>query len=806
MGHDASQAEIDESKLSISIRDQHLTKLPFIIPSNHPLEHLDISGNQIKDIPINLPYLRFFDYSSNQLNEISTNVERSLLSYCSLTELHLSFNNLHTLPDSFETFQKLTILSLNNNSFTKYNIQISSLINLNLSCNLLTDFSSITHSIKTLNLSFNRFSTLSFSSQQLITLNLSGNDITSLPAKIHFPSLLYLDLSYNKLKSIDNFEKIAPVLNTLSAQFNLIGHFPSKLPSSIAVLLLANNYVTSVPSLDSYESLNSLSLNCNYITKLPLLPHSIIIADFSKNRIDTTETISLPYLPLLPVSYNSLTEVPNISESSITSFQASHNFIQTINAHNFPQIISVIDLSNNQIDSLPDELFSLPDLLQLSVFSNNISEIPTSISSSQLQLLNISDNPIKALPKLPQTLGLLIAHGCQFDAFPDTVAALNNIICIDFSNNQIKTEIPFLPRAESLYFSGNKISKFPQLGENIKEVDFSHNCITTVNLTHAHDELQELDISYNKLKTFNCKVRLNSLFTLKLNNNINLSLDLHFSIFPFLDCLDINKTKVNISASEPSRNIREIIASSFFDSPKNKLYETNASIGYAEMKGKRMEMEDGLIIRQYRDFDIFAVIDGHGGFYTSSLTAFHLPHLIKTFSQKDIATAIKNMNNILREAKVLDGATLTLALRKGNKILTANIGDSRTLIVRKNGSVFPLTYDHKPYERNELESIRNKGSYVSNQRTDGILAISRSLGDFVLKGVSAIPSIYEYELSQDDYRLVLACDGVFDVISNEKVGQIVLTEQSAPVAASKLRNAAYAMQSEDNISVVVVDL
>ena len=52
----------------------------------------------------------------------------------------------------------------------------------------------------------------------------------------------------------------------------------------------------------------------------------------------------------------------------------------------------------------------------------------------------------------------------------------------------------------------------------------------------------------------------------------------------------------------------------------------------------------------------------------------------------------------------------------------------------------------------------------------------------------------------------MACDGVFDVISNEKVGQIVLTEQSAPVAASKLRNAAYAMQSEDNISVIVVDL
>jgi serine/threonine protein phosphatase PrpC len=109
-------------------------------------------------------------------------------------------------------------------------------------------------------------------------------------------------------------------------------------------------------------------------------------------------------------------------------------------------------------------------------------------------------------------------------------------------------------------------------------------------------------------------------------------------------------------------------------------------------------------------------------------------------------------------------------------------------------------------ERGELGLIKENHSFVEGGRTAGILAVSRALGDFGIPGVCRIPSILKYNRKQSDWRLVLACDGVFDVIDNEEIGRIIEGESDVKRAAYLLRNVAEARGSQDNVSVIVVDI
>lgn len=99
------------------------------------------------------------------------------------------------------------------------------------------------------------------------------------------------------------------------------------------------------------------------------------------------------------------------------------------------------------------------------------------------------------------------------------------------------------------------------------------------------------------------------------------------------------------------------------------------------------------------------------------------------------------------------------------------------------GRVQQLSFDHKP--NNELESKRiiAAGGWVEFNRVNGNLALSRALGDFVFKRnegkkaeeqiVTAYPDVEVRELTGDHEFVLLACDGIWDVLSNEEVLEFV---------------------------------
>jgi serine/threonine protein phosphatase PrpC len=129
------------------------------------------------------------------------------------------------------------------------------------------------------------------------------------------------------------------------------------------------------------------------------------------------------------------------------------------------------------------------------------------------------------------------------------------------------------------------------------------------------------------------------------------------------------------------------------------------------------------------------------------------------------------------------GSTAVACLITPSHVYLINCGDSRAILVSGNKVVLG-TYDHKPINPNERERIQNAGGSVMIQRVNGSLAVSRALGDYEYKCVegrgpceqlvSPEPEIYAHERNAErDEFVVLACDGIWDVMSNEELKEFV---------------------------------
>ncbi|XP_030447272.1 probable protein phosphatase 2C 24 [Syzygium oleosum] len=184
------------------------------------------------------------------------------------------------------------------------------------------------------------------------------------------------------------------------------------------------------------------------------------------------------------------------------------------------------------------------------------------------------------------------------------------------------------------------------------------------------------------------------------------------------------------------------------------------------------------------------------------------------------------------------GSTAVVAIVTPDKIVVANCGDSRAVLSRK-GKAVPLSSDHRPDRPDELNRIQEAGGrviYWGGPRVLGVLAMSRAIGDNYLKPyVSCDPDVTVMERTADDDCLILATDGLWDVVSNDSAcgvasmclrGKIPVPPEDAaaasePTAAGTgrarpdracsdtsllLTKLALARHSTDNISVVVVDL
>lgn len=242
--------------------------------------------------------------------------------------------------------------------------------------------------------------------------------------------------------------------------------------------------------------------------------------------------------------------------------------------------------------------------------------------------------------------------------------------------------------------------------------------------------------------------------------------------------------------------------------------------GSSCMQGWRATMEDAHfsianLEGDWTDTAAFGVMDGHGGDQVAHFCEQYLPAEIAKGSAQDpcgsLVRAFEYMDELLMAAASREelssygagsggsflggktwasanpdwiGCTACVCLVRPSVLVVANAGDSRTVLCRR-GQAVPLSEDHKPNLPAERERIQRAGGSVERQqvgrivqyRVCGNLNLSRSIGDLEYKKcpmlpaneqmICSTPEVQTFPREAGDEFLIIACDGVWDVLGSQ---------------------------------------
>lgn len=264
------------------------------------------------------------------------------------------------------------------------------------------------------------------------------------------------------------------------------------------------------------------------------------------------------------------------------------------------------------------------------------------------------------------------------------------------------------------------------------------------------------------------------------------------------------------------------------------------SVYFTSLIGKRDSNEDQHDIfinldnkdKTKAPINFYGVYDGHGGKFVSK---FLHDNLSDCFTDKRMTYPVNNniikklytyIQNKLRtnytKFSYNTGSTCLVAIQfksdNSEYLNVINTGDSRCVLCRNNIGI-ALSKDHKPNWPEEKLRIKELGGEIVWDGYDWRiedLSVSRAFGDCSAEPfVTNIPDIFKYKLTNNDKFMVLACDGLWDVMCNQEVVNYVLsrcydmkTNKRVNVNINIARELGqYAIKnkgSTDNVSIIIV--
>jgi serine/threonine protein phosphatase PrpC len=287
--------------------------------------------------------------------------------------------------------------------------------------------------------------------------------------------------------------------------------------------------------------------------------------------------------------------------------------------------------------------------------------------------------------------------------------------------------------------------------------------------------------------------------------------------------------------------------------------------GWCDIQGRRTKIEDYHSIVFTEQYKFYSVLDGHTGSsaakYTSRALHVNLELYLNTAVDADTTTTASIEQAVLQafaktqydflqlysnatSTAAVSGTTATIALVYNDKLVVANVGDSRAVMCcdSTNNKVIEITTDHTPYVHAERQRIEAHGGKITLRkhgvlRVEGQLAVTRRIGGFVNGSthiLTAIPDVHTYNISaattdssSNHQFVILSTDGLWDVVTSAEAVHVVQDvlanavnhnvqylqaygeyslEQAYQIAATVLTHLAYVRGSADNIGVCVISL
>ncbi|KAL8139074.1 hypothetical protein V2J09_005075 [Rumex salicifolius] len=296
--------------------------------------------------------------------------------------------------------------------------------------------------------------------------------------------------------------------------------------------------------------------------------------------------------------------------------------------------------------------------------------------------------------------------------------------------------------------------------------------------------------------------------------------------------LDVNSPGEASEASTASTVldfIPTICSGSFADiGPRNSMEDEHLRID-------NLSLHLGSVFRFPNPSSFFVIFDGHGGpeaasYLKENAIRFFFQEAEFPQSSEVDEIFLQKVENTLRKAflladlaladedtiSTLSGTTALAALIFGRLLMVANAGDCRAVLCRK-GEAIDMSRDHKPVCPFEKRRVEETGGFVDNGYLNGVLSLTRALGDWEMKLPRGSPSplipdpeLRQIVLTEDDEFLIIACDGIWDVMSSQHAVNLVrlgLRRHNDPERCARdLAMAALRLETFDNLTAIVVCL